>query len=267
MGPKIRSRRYFSTSCLCKSFRFQFSALALIQSILGGVAPFTEAIMAEDTQKISIRPDGPIVVQGGVPLVHKTPVTSEHGEPLTWRKDRVWGTQELYRLCRCGHSNLKPFCDGSHEDYDFDGTEAADPGSIDQRSTTYTGTQLVMKDDRSLCMQACFCGNRVTNVWKMIQKTSDTQVRAALMAMVERCPSGALSFSLEPEGDLVEPDLPKEVVVIPDGPLWVSGGISIERADGQPLETRNRVTLCRCGASKIKPLCDGTHKDVGFKAV
>ena len=74
------------------------------------------------------------------------------------------------------------------------------------------------------------------------------------------------SFSVEPEGDLVEPDLPREVAITPDGPLWVSGGITIEMSDGRALETRNRVTLCRCGASKIKPLCDGAHKDIDFKS-
>ena len=82
--------------------------------------------------------------------------------------------------------------------------------------------------------------------------------------MVERCPSGALSYALEADGETVDPDLPKEVALIPDGPLWVSGGIPVERRDGQPLETRNRVTLCRCGASSNKPLCDGTHKEIGF---
>ena len=86
------------------------------------------------------------------------------------------------------------------------------------------------------------------------------------MAMIERCPSVASTFAIEPEGELVEPDLPSEVAVTPDLPLWVSGGIAVEMSDGRPLETRNRVTLCRCGASKIKPLCDGAHKEVGFTA-
>jgi CDGSH-type Zn-finger protein len=49
------------------------------------------------------------------------------------------------------------------------------------------------------------------------------------------------------------------------GALWITGGIHIERADGKPLETRNRVTLCRCGQSNTKPLCDGTHREQGFK--
>jgi hypothetical protein len=84
----------------------------------------------------------------------------------------------------------------------------------------------------------------------MIGQTGDTQVRAQIMAMIERCPSGALSYTLEPDSEIMEPDLPKEIAVIPDGPLWLSGGIPVERADGLTFETRNRVTF----------------KEVGFRA-
>jgi hypothetical protein len=92
--------------------------------------------------------------------------------------------------------------------------------------------------------------------------TEDTVVRSQVMAMVERCPSGALTYRID--GEVVEPDLPAEIAIIPDGPIWVTGGIPIQRADGESIETRNRVTLCRCGSSKNKPLCDGSHKEVGF---
>ncbi len=207
-----------------------------------------------------------MIIHGDVSLVRKSPIVSEHGEPLTWKKEETLRSAGVYALCRCGHSSSKPFCDDSHEGVEFDGTEAANPGPISEREVTYNGTNITMKDDRSLCMHAGFCGTRITNVWKMIQETADTQVRAQLMAMIERCPSGALTFAIEPEGELVEPDLPSEVAVTPDLPLWVSGGIAVEMSDGRPLETRNRVTLCRCGASKIKPLCDGAHKEVGFTA-
>lgn len=44
----------------------------------------------------------------------------------------------------------------------------------------------------------------------------------------------------------------------------VTGGIPVTTSDGRTIETRNRVTLCRCGQSANKPLCDGAHKDVGF---
>jgi CDGSH-type Zn-finger protein len=39
----------------------------------------------------------------------------------------------------------------------------------------------------------------------------------------------------------------------------VKGGVPVESADASVFENRNRVTLCRCGGSKNKPFCDGTH--------
>lgn len=222
--------------------------------------------MAEDTQKITIRPNGPYIVTGGIPLVRKTPIKSEHGEPLTWKKGEVVTTDVRYALCRCGQSARKPFCDGAHTSAGFDGSETADTAPSSSRQIDYPGTNITVKDDRSICMHAGFCANQVTNVWQMAQESADTQVQAQIIAMVERCPSGALSYMLASEGEIVEPDLPKEIALTPDGALWVSGGITIERTDGQPCEVRNRVTLCRCGASQNKPLCDGTHSNVGFKS-
>jgi CDGSH-type Zn-finger protein len=49
------------------------------------------------------------------------------------------------------------------------------------------------------------------------------------------------------------------------GALWVTGGVPVQRADGPPLETRNRMTLCRRGRSAGKPLCDGTHRKIDFR--
>ena len=48
------------------------------------------------------------------------------------------------------------------------------------------------------------------------------------------------------------------------GPLWLRGGVQVVGADGHAYEIRNRVTLCRCGASSNKPFCDGTHVSIGF---
>ncbi len=86
--------------------------------------------------------------------------------------------------------------------------------------------------------------------------------------MVERCPSGALTYRIAAGEADIETDLPQQIADTTEitadgpiaGPLWVTGGIPIERSDGQPMETRNRVTLCNCGLSGIKPLCDGTHR-------
>ncbi len=215
--------------------------------------------------RIRILPDGPYVVEGGVPLAWKVPVHTEHGEPIAWQGGPALqppGT--IYPLCRCGGSANKPFCDGTHNRNGFDGTETADAGPRPERVKTYEGTGIVVQDDRSICEHAGFCGNRLTNVWKMVGDTADTQVRAQVVAMIERCPSGALTYALVPGAADVEPDLARKVNVVADGPLWVTGGVTVESSRGGTLETRNRVTLCRCGGSSNKPHCDGTHKKNGF---
>lgn len=52
-----------------------------------------------------------------------------------------------------------------------------------------------------------------------------------------------------------------------DGPLLVRGPCELVDADGELIERRSRpVALCRCGKSRLLPLCDGTHKLVGFRA-
>ncbi|MFT4774211.1 MAG: CDGSH-type Zn-finger protein [Ilumatobacter sp.] len=215
-----------------------------------------------DEQKITVAAGGPYLVSGGVPVTSKTPVMSEHGEPLTWKTDRPESVKEKVALCRCGASSNKPFCDGSHASIEWDGSENAPEGTYGERAKSYGGDGIEVFDDRPMCVHAGFCGNQVTNVWKMAAKTDDSQVRAQAMAMIERCPSGALTYAVD--GETIEPDLPVEVAVIPDGPLWVSGGIEVTQSDGTKLETRNRVTLCRCGQSASKPLCDGSHKAAGF---
>ena len=223
-------------------------------------------------QKIVVLDDGPYKVQGGVPLVRKTQVVSEYGEPLTWKKEEAIETADPYVLCRCGHSHDKPFCDAAHWETPFDAAEGAATGPTAERQRTYAGgTHIVVKRDDALCSGSGFCGNRVTNVEQMVPGTGDTQVRAQVMAMIERCPSGALTYAVEAGQADVEPDLPPQIAVITEitsagpvaGPLWVTGNIPIERADGQLLETRNRVMLCGCGLSKNKPLCDGAHRTAG----
>lgn len=223
--------------------------------------------MSEPASPASIRvtADGPYVVEG-VPLVRRRQVTSEHGEPLTWQTVETLDAGDKYALCRCGASGNKPFCDGTHREIGFDGTQTADPTPYHERARDLPATGITVSDDRGLCEHAGFCGNRLTNVWKLVRSDAvdDSIVRAQVMSMVERCPSGALTYRLTEDGNDVEPDLRAEIGIVDDGPLFVSGGVPVQRSDGIPVETRNRMTLCRCGQSSNKPFCDGTHREVGF---
>lgn len=216
-------------------------------------------------RKITVRAKGPYLVEGGIPVRRKSRILSEQGEALTWRREALVDEGESCVLCRCGKSDAKPYCDGNHVHAGFVGTETADTGLRADRALAYPGTQLVVRHDRTICAFATFCENKITDVWEMSEKTDDIAVRSQVVAMIERCPSGALTYELMPSGEVIEPDLPQEISVIEDGPLWAMGGITIERADGERVEIRNRVTLCRCGASNNKPFCDGTHIDIKFR--
>lgn len=55
-----------------------------------------------------------------------------------------------------------------------------------------------------------------------------------------------------------------EIKPLKDGPLMLNGNISIKASSGRVAWQGKRVALCRCGASKNKPFCDGSHKAAGF---
>jgi CDGSH-type Zn-finger protein len=220
-------------------------------------------------KKIIVFPNGPYLIQGGIPLVRKIQVVSEFGEPLTWKTVEKIETKESYSLCRCGKSATFPFCDKSHRNINFDGSEMADTHlNKDRRETYPEGTNISISYDPYLCMNSGFCRNRDRGIEEMLPDTDDSEVRELVMAMIERCPSGSYTYSIQ-EGDAdIEPDYPQQIALTTEitsdgpieGPLWVTCNIPIERSDGQPFEIRNRVTLCSCGHSLIKPLCDGTHR-------
>ena len=212
--------------------------------------------MADDA-KITCRPNGPLLVHGDVPLVRKAVAASEHGEPLAWTSSEPLTDAASYALCRCGGSGMKPFCDGTHASNGFDGTETTPgveqaQGLYDQRATALGGTGVSVRDDRSICVHAGFCGTRVTNVWKAMAGTDDSVVRLAVINAVEKCPSGALTYRFEGQPADNEPNAAVQVGVVADGPLWVTGGVTVNTSDGRQLEPRTRITLCRCGLAQSR---------------
>ena len=68
----------------------------------------------------------------------------------------------------------------------------------------------------------------------------------------------------------IEPEFAPSIGIVADpaqglaGPIWVRGGIAVTSAEGETYEVRNRVTLCRCGASANKPFCDARRASIGF---
>jgi CDGSH-type Zn-finger protein len=200
---------------------------------------------------IELRPDGPIAVSGPFELKDAAGKDIVHAEVTV-------------KLCRCGGSQNKPFCDGTHRRNGFSGARIAG-GSAD-KVAQYAGTAFTIHDNRSVCAHAGYCTDGIPTVFKY---GSEPWIDPAgglpqqVLELVRRCPSGALSYGIDGAPPKAEEWKPS-VTVTKDGPYAVLG---IELADvpfaqGVP---RNRYTLCRCGASKNKPFCDGSHWDAGFK--
>ncbi|WP_088104910.1 CDGSH iron-sulfur domain-containing protein [Halalkalibacter urbisdiaboli] len=51
-----------------------------------------------------------------------------------------------------------------------------------------------------------------------------------------------------------------------NGSIRVTGDVELVDSEGNLFETKSTFSLCRCGASKKQPFCDGTHKSIDFKS-
>lgn len=132
----------------------------------------------------------------------------------------------------------------------------------------YTGEHADVTYNLKRCIHAEQCIKRLPGVFDpqkrpWIQPT-DTDADA-LVEMVAHCPSGAL-HAIRKDGGEPEPvPTSNGVRVRLNGPLEISGDI---RLTGSTVDItgETRATLCRCGASKNKPFCDNSHKDIDFQA-
>jgi len=223
-----------------------------------------------DTPRITVTRNGPYRVEGGVPLSRHIIGADGEGASREWQPGAVVEAPESYRLCRCGHSGQKPFCDRSHMRVGFDGTEAASTEPYLEQAEAMEGPGLVLTDAQALCAYARFC-DPDGSIWGLVEDTGEAEIRDKVIAMAGLCPSGRLAVWDKESQEPIEPKLEPSIGVTEDpaegisGPLWVRGGIRIESAEGETYEVRNRVTLCRCGASGNKPFCDGSHASIGFK--
>jgi len=217
--------------------------------------------------KITVTKDGPYLVEGSVPLHKQHIVTNAEGESLEWKEGEAFPSEGSYALCRCGHSGDKPFCDGMHKKVRFNGEETASREPYAKLAKPIQGPHLELDDAEELCAFARFCDPH-GQVWSLVEK-DDAQSQKWTVHEAGHCPAGRLVA--KKDGKALEPHLPKSIGLVEDtaqelsGPLWVRGGIPVIGADGHAWEVRNRVTLCRCGASSNKPFCDGSHVSIKFR--
>ncbi len=172
-------------------------------------------------------------------------------------------------LCRCGGSRNKPFCDATHGLKSWVGTEAGDHSvSVDRRETYRAAGGMAIYDDRSRCAHFGQCTDRLATVFGATQEpfvNAEGAMPTAIAAVVSDCPSGALAYAVGNDPEPVERMQACAIFPIIDGPYRVVGDVELVGADGHIYERRARQTLCRCGQSRNRPFCDGSHWYAEFR--
>jgi len=209
--------------------------------------------------KIKICKNGPYIVSGKIPVNQQKTVFDLEGNPLKTEVTKNLCSDEETALCRCGGSANKPFCDGTHRKNGFDGTENPQNLENDPSDTeTFDGPNLTLQDTPRLCSGAGFC-HRAGGTWQLTQNSDDPKSKKIAVEECHCCPSGRL-VALDPKtGKNLDPKASPAIGVDQSGPLCLQGDIPLESADGQTYPTQSKRTLCRCGKSRNKPFCDGSH--------
>ncbi len=128
-----------------------------------------------------------------------------------------------------------------------------------------SGHDLTISFDGVRCIHSRFCVLGAPSVFKANTPGTwifpDTMGTEALVRVAENCPSGAITYERK-DGGAPEAAPPVNLIRLREnGPYAFHGPLTI---DG--VSVGYRATLCRCGASKNKPFCDGAHKTLPFTA-
>jgi CDGSH-type Zn-finger protein len=167
-------------------------------------------------------------------------------------------------LCRCGVSKNKPYCDGSHTASGIDGEKKT--GRLKDKVHSFAGKDITIHDNRGVCSHDRSCVELLPSVFTKGRRpwiNPDGASVREIVAVIEKCPSGALSYTI---GNITctTLDRPPAIKVAKNGPLEITGGIILKDDMGSKPQSPEHYTLCRCGGSKNNPFCDGTHHANGF---
>ncbi|MGZ3533295.1 MAG: CDGSH iron-sulfur domain-containing protein [Vulcanimicrobiaceae bacterium] len=236
-------------------------AAAVLQEVAETISANTPRAVSEETdlqtleqsEGITIAPElnGPYLVS------NVTSMTNSKGEALKCHTEMA--------LCRCGQSARKPYCDGSHARVGF--TNEKSPDRTPDRRAVYVGSEVTIFGNRGTCCHSGNCTDHLPSVFKLgVEPWIDPNGASAgqIVDVVRMCPSGALSYML---GGIEyrDQDRPADVYVSKDGPYYIRGRIELVHEMRNIGASTEHYALCRCGQSKNKPFCDGSHWYAGFK--
>jgi CDGSH-type Zn-finger protein len=233
-----------------------------------------DANLIKEKPKILPLPNGPYYLLNDMKPKIVENLQNSKGEPLS--------TVSGVALCRCGASKNKPFCDGTHGTIGFStenkGAENGGSGEekkvIKDKRKAYVGKKITVHDNRRICSHAAECVNNLPSVFKLNARPwidPDAASLEEIINTIRKCPSGALSYSIDSIEHRDQNERTPIVTVSEDGPYLITGGIELIGGDANNIiqfgdgASKEHYTLCRCGASNNKPFCDGMHKVINFK--
>ncbi len=121
----------------------------------------------------------------------------------------------------------------------------------------------------NVCIHSGVCVRELPQVYKPKEKPWIQQEHASeaeLIAQIDKCPSGALSYLRKNAAETNVKNSAAVIEVTKNGPVIITGDVTVKVAGREEKAPNGRVALCRCGASSRKPYCDGSHKGNGFEA-
>src|ERR1700730_2157157 len=141
----------------------------------------------------------------------------------------------------------------------------------------YTNGEVTIIWKPGLCIHSAICFHGLPDVFDpqkrpWVNPQGSTTER--IIQQIRKCPSGALSYSMNQTTDhgprtterevVAEENSIVEIQILPNGPISIKNSCLIKHSDGREERKEANPCLCRCGASKTKPYCDGSHKRTGF---
>lgn len=133
----------------------------------------------------------------------------------------------------------------------------------------YTNGEVTVVWKPDICIHSGICARGLSSVFDPKARpwvNAEGASTEAITAQIDKCPSGALSYYFN-DAEKGKPEIESETIaeVMQNGPLLVYGNVKVKHTDGTETSKHKVTAFCRCGASKNKPFCDGTHKKIGFQ--